>query len=237
MDFRFAALLSSNNRTETMKMPSNKQVKNHIEIQKLVRRMMRAQLQSALERKISIPSTVPQTPTVQNWSGTVYPIAGIAQGTALNQRVGNKITLRALKFMELWQGNAASVLPATGRTIIFVDTASPGAPPSASEVLDISLLGTAGAPLAQYTASNVAQGRFRILYDKLTSISNGGAMNQALPQGSIPKRTLKLKTQVFFSGSGATTYLKNQIYLLAVCDVNVNDPTLIFSAELIFTDD
>jgi len=192
-------------------------------------------MQRQLEVKISIPNTTPAAALI-NWSGTVYPVGGIAGGTLLNQRVGADVTFRRLEFIDLWYGNAGATVPSTGRVIIFLDTMNPGTAPTASEVLDISLLGTVGAPLAAYNAFNRAQKRFRILYDKLTSCNNGAYSVEGQTNANIAKKKLTINTVATFSGSGATTYGKNSLWMLAVSDVNVNDPSLYLSAELFFTD-
>jgi hypothetical protein len=188
----------------------------------------------SMELKDSIPNTTPAG-AAQNWSGTVYPIGGIAQGSLVNQRVGDSVTMRRLEFVPIWYGNAGATAPVTGRLIIFTDSMNPGSAPTASELLDIGSLGTLGAPAAAFNAFNRQQKRFNILYDQMTSIPTGGYLLDT-PARDVRKIKIPMNITTTFSGAGATTYGRHSLWMLAVCDVNVNDPTLYVQAQLFYTD-
>jgi hypothetical protein len=168
----------------------------------------------------------PPTQATVSFSGTVVELAPIAQGTAINQRVGDAVRLESIDYRQVWYANQTQAIATTGRSILFLDTMNTGTAPVPSDVLDASAVGTAAAPFANFNIPNLHMHRFKILFDRTFSLGITG--NDAF-NGDL-REHVKLRSRLDFSGSASSTGLRNRLYLLFISDVNAND--ILFTAQV-----
>jgi len=160
-------------------------------------------------------------------AGTLTLLSNIGQGVDDTQRVGNTLHLRSLFLNILVKQNAVS-LTDNVRIMIVRDKQNYNTP-AISDILEPGVLGAGLAPLAHY--NHYYMSRFKVLYDKIFSISTGGGESFHI------KKWIPLFCDSHYIG--ASTVFKNQIYLVHVGD-NTNVlalPTINTSARIIYQDD
>lgn len=163
-------------------------------------------------------------------AATITPLGLIAQGSDVNQRVGNTIVLTSIQFKgDCVVGDATNFV----RHMIVLDRDSNGVAPVTADILDASTItSTIWCP---YNNDNKL--RLRVLYDNVYNINT---VNQPYV---LDKQFLKLGgkkgIQSVYAASGAAqvNLLTNQLYSLVVSDSALGPhPAVFFGYRLRYTD-
>lgn len=192
-------------------------------IKKTVKSMVR-DMQKRVEQKY-FDQTIAVNPVV---AGVLHNISDITRGTDVTQRLGNEVTLQKVEF-RLSASLNANVTKAAIRYIIFIDTMGYNAP-AVSDMLEAALIGTAYTDISPCVWDY--RKRFRVLKDKVLSLTKGGPNEYVAEQFHI-----KLGIQSY--NIGASTTFKNQLYILIIgAESNVlNLSTFQYNSRLLFTDE
>ena len=137
-------------------------------------------------------------------NGTLNRLTSIAQGVDDTQRIGNVLYLRSVYLNYTLNMNSSSTYDNV-RVIVLCDKQGYNTP----GVVDIVEPGNVGgnlAPISQYNHYYLQ--RFRILYDKIHTLSLGKT------ESIIVKRMIKLGFRSHFIGAGTT--FANQVYILVL---------------------
>ncbi len=159
---------------------------------------------------------------------TIAPLTLIGQGDSSSSREGNKVVFKTMQLKYSWKLNTAASSGGRMRVMIILDKQANGAVFTAGDLLASTALGTAiVSPL-----NLDGQFRFRVLYNKVTTLS---------PQGmEVAYKTLfkKINIPARYSGSGGSqsNILSQGIYILSVSDSQSNLPVLDYYARLRFID-
>lgn len=164
---------------------------------------------------------------LQSWTGTVYPLSALAQGDNIANRIGDSILAKYLNLRYSWIMDT-TLTSTICRLIIFQDTMSLGTIPSASDVLQVT--GSAPAVLSLLNVQYAIQGRFKILFDRTTTLSvyghNAYATDEIIP----------INDHIKFTSTAGTDEGRNMLYALAITNVNASDPTLTLTTRLAYYD-
>lgn len=155
----------------------------------VVRKMLRDIVDSRIEQKVA---TVSQAFGTVSTAGVVDAFTqSITQGSDINNRDGDMITLHTLDLVLTTAGTGTAVIaPAQVRYILFADNLNVGSVPGVTDVLQAASV-TSG-----YNSVNRQKNRFKIYLDTVVDIVGGTAKASV----SIDKR-FKIGRKVFYSGS------------------------------------
>lgn len=161
-----------------------------------------------------------------DYNGQLTLIDLPVQGTGSTQRIGNQITIRQLEIAGTISTQGAGTFD-TVRIILIIDNMGVNAP-AISEILDGSVLGSSSAVVAMRNHGYVP--RFKIIYDKLHTVSTGG--------GQQVTWKVNLRPNLVSYFVGAATF-KNQIYHLAISNEGnlLTAPLIYTGIRVHFTDD
>lgn len=143
-------------------------------------------------------------------AGAIYPLNNIGQGDAINQRQGNKVTLKRVDFNMrcacLHDSNT------TYRVIIFQDLQQRDstAPTITDVVTQTNTLSTYNVLYTQ---------RFRILYDQRRTLNASFLNGDNADQFAVSIRRFAQGGLSEFSAAGAATQSKNGLWMIVFCDV------------------
>lgn len=168
-----------------------------------------------------------------SFAGQINALISVGQGSDINQRVGDKITLKHLNIKGTVAYNAAAGALGANQVCIMVicDTQNNGAAPAVTDVLSNSAVGTVCAPNAPSVMTN--HGRFRIVKRELFTVGGAGPNMLTFDWFIRPRRH---QQNVFFNGTLGTSYYKNAYYIIAITDVNVNDPYIGWFSRAAYVD-
>jgi len=165
-------------------------------------------------------------------AGAVAQLSQIAQGTDFNTRVGDSIRTQHICFNAQYFLTGASV-QAIVRCIIVRDNENTGSAPSGSDVL--TQAGTANATVSPHSYINFpigqTQGRFKVLFDEITSMSSTGEIN-ALMHHEQP-----LGQHIRYKGSLATDTREGSLWIMFFTNLAAATPTVDWSVYVTYTDD
>lgn len=152
-------------------------------------------------------------------TGTMWFLSGIAQGLTETSRNGDKVKLQSISFKLLssYAGSGCIL-----RTILFIDKASSGVVPSASDLLqNVTALG-------HYNV-DYCPSRFQILMDKRKVLN---AVNMPFIQESLYKKVLHHLT---FKGTSAAQAdaATGHMYLFVITDAPATPP--VYASEIRIT--
>lgn len=153
---------------------------------------------------------------------SVNVLTATAQGDDADNRDGNSILGKYLSFRMdgVMNTNATETVI---RIMVFVDTQNQGALPSASEVLQ-----SPSNTLSPLNIDNTQ--RFTILLDKYILLSDNG------DRVIVRKFYVPLNFHLRYTGSAASTYNKNNIFMLTQSDEATNTPVVNIYSRLAFYD-
>jgi len=168
---------------------------------------------------------------VDDAAGGIALVSGIAQGTNIDNRIGDYI--HAKKFdinVKITSGVAAAGSHAQYRVLLVLDKDSNGVVPTISGVANAIMTGSQ--PINQL--SRVTAGRFKILRDKIvgaTALQNGD-------HEFIWRWEVVLNHKMTFRGTSAaqTDVGKNALYLVCLSDDTADAVDFASSQQLGFTD-
>lgn len=159
----------------------------------------------------------------------VKDLTAIAQGDEYYNRNGNSLLAKSVFVRGYCRANDTSGQNVVRIMIVKDKMNQSGTPPTYGDMF--SGAGTANAPLGSLRKDNGANVRFQILWSRMIMLNSNG-------RDMVPwKKYINLgNTHIKYTGSSDSDQYKNQIYLVHVSDVNVNDPTMDFVAEVAYYD-
>lgn len=158
-------------------------------------------------------------------------VAGIATGTTNLDRIGNNISVTNV-YVRGVLANVLGDLYNRMRVIMFIDQEAIGAPTAAgvTGVLD----GAAGGYIPDAPIHENNKKRYRILYDRYFLIDNKTTtQNTNVP--FVIKKKFKKPLNITYN-QGATTVLKNELYIMIVSDSAILDPSYDYTSRVSFID-
>jgi len=165
-------------------------------------------------------TTITTTPTIAN-------LSNIAQGNDWNNRNGNSIRLRHIRWDFMLYPNATAVLNSV-RIIVFRDMMQRGTDPAAAELLEsTTAVVNLVSPYLHYDYD-----RFQVLYDDVVSTGVGTVPCHKRMILGVDDHVLYQNT----TGADASNW-QGACYALAVGEQGTNGPQLTAYARLSFTDD
>lgn len=194
-----------------------------------------------------------------DWTGTefdpvlpanTFNLCSPAPGSAINQRIGRKIAVHAIKIrghLNFTILTAQTAVPAspTVRMVVFQDKQTNGTQAQGEQVM--AAPGTAAAQNAIASYQNLANfGRFRVLKDKTYVFKDGIAVNNAsattvsADYNTIPfKFNIKFRKPVIvhFNATGTALVadiVDNSFHIIANCDIT--GAGISYEARAIYTD-
>lgn len=154
-------------------------------------------------------------------TGSIIPLNEIAQGDDVGNRTGNSILAKSLLIRIIAAMNATAITTFV-RIIVFQDTSSLGTLPTVGDVLQ-TVSTTAPLDVDHF-------GRYVILRDKLLSMDDSSRQTFNL------KWFLRLNTHIKFTGTTASDYYKNSLFMLILSDQATNTPSLEYNVRLRYHD-
>lgn len=156
----------------------------------------------------------------------VSALSSIAQGDSYNNRDGLSVKYQKLHVSGHFVSTFTAINESVVRILIVKDLEQVGSTvPSTSDIIE-----TASGFLVNNPLNILNMGRFKIIDDFRLSVSfQGNAI-------ALFDREYVLKGHCHFSGSSATTWTKDGIYLVAMSDQSSELPTLTWSARVTYTD-
>lgn len=198
-------------------------------------------------------------PASTDWTATefdpvdpanTFNLCSPGPGTGINQRVGRKILVHALKIRGILQfpaqsaGTTIASAP-TVRVLVVQDKQTNGAQVQGETIM--AAPGTAAATNCMLSYQNLANfGRFRVLHDKLYAFQNGISVNNASATtvstewNSRPfKININFREPVVVHFNAAGTALvadivDNSFHILATADANTT--TIAYESRAVYTD-
>lgn len=175
-------------------------------------------------------------------AGTVTRLSICAQGTDINQRVGNKIKLKHLEF----NFNLNAVVRTANawynvcRLMILQDSNDDGTAPVTADIL------AAASPISAFQGLNmVTKKRFNVVMDKLITIDKfssepltglGNTVLYTSDSYMSSKRRYKVKQPITFSGTANTTSTKGTLWFFAIQNDSTDNPTMAYYVRMVYTD-
>lgn len=189
-----------------------------------ISRIVQTKLNASREKKFILTSRVGDS---ISYSGTIYALTNVAQGTTDSDRVGDRIYIKSVQVR--WNMKIADVYNQC-RVILFQwDQDNSGL--TMQRLLAGTLVGTNNAPLAPY-AHDFSKDR-RILYDK--SFILDGVDKVAETDTTYVTRGFMDRRIQYYSGSSTTG--NGFLFLAVISDSSaINHPTLDFVAKVTYTD-
>lgn len=136
-------------------------------------------------------------------------LSGIAQGTSMSQRVGQKIILEKIDFQFPFQnGDPTNYVRFLLVTAIRGDSGLTGA------ALTADIFSGQAAAVSQHGAA-VDKTRWRVLYDRLLYLPNIGNFAGNIPSSRTIKKTIRLNKRIQWDRTNA---IDNDIYMVAISD-------------------
>lgn len=139
-------------------------------------------------------------------TGSITLLSDITQGVSDSERVGTKAFLTTMFCHFIFKMNPLSTFDNI-RCLIVLDKQGYNAP-AVTDILEPANLASTLAPISQYNRSYM--GRFRILYDKLITLCQGGKDTVEF------RKILRVNAKAHYIGLG-TTFM-NQIYIVLAGD-------------------
>lgn len=167
---------------------------------------------------------------------TIAALAPIGEGTGPDERIGNDINLKYIRFKYCIRQNAStSSNPGALRVVILRDNDSDAAVPAITNVFPNYVAAT-GAGYMSFVDRVTQKGRFSILYDKMhaTAISATGVPAANLGQGDF-KKSYKVGAKIQYSGAASTNYGNGQLYVALLGNSAVNN-LLDWEVRILYTD-
>lgn len=205
-------------------------------VPKKVRKYVQKAISQDVENKII--AIAPATFTGSSSAAQQYLINGLAQGTGVINRIGNKVNILALDIRWTMSANSAAstaITPSRVRVILVWNRQTNGS------LLSLpNLLQDPNAVTNINSAFNyVARDRYKVLYDKVFDLGYDGDVleSRELKHGKIIKY-FKHKPSVTYNAGGATIsdIVKNSLELYFISDVNLLGPTISWQGRLLFED-
>jgi len=130
------------------------------------------------------------------YSGAVYLLNGVAQGTDYNQRLGREMVMRSLVLRGNVNIDIGTTTQDNFRCMVVYDRQCNGGQPAVTDILDDSVT----TPQQTFAAMNLNnRDRFTVVLDRMYALSSSGA-NAVIQLDEYRK----LNTEVQFSGTGNT---------------------------------
>jgi len=201
-------------------------------VAKKVKRYVKRALDANIEDKIgNFTTSIAPGDAQTNYNGSVHQVLPISQGDTLASRQGNIIRPKRMYVTWFAQSNtylAENYLDgdtveyataAVFRLIIFYVSQQTAAatPPTVGTVL--SSVGTALAPVSPLTAASLSNDRYKIIYDKVVHLDDGGGWSKGgkvILSSSLPRN-------VHYQGANTTDLGKNQLFYLVISDRDTGD--------------
>lgn len=164
-----------------------------------------------------------------DFSGAVVPITNIAAGDDEGNRTGNSILGKSIYFQLTASKLTANTNPTNNvRIIIVQDKLNTGTAPTWGDLIATGNLGTGYAVLSPLNIDHTV--RYKILMDKRMTLSTNGT------QGTISRKYIKMHTHINYTGTAATDYYKNNIYVFIISDQSTSAPLVNFIARFAYHD-
>ncbi len=162
-----------------------------------------------------------------DYNGAVASVSALSQGDGIGARHGNSVLAKSLHLRLSIEGAAT---PHTQfRMMMFMDTMGLGTIPSPGDVL--ASIGSSYSTTTNLTIINAYQFRFKILLDKVITLSENGK--------NIANRNfyVKLNNHIKWTGTAGTDEGRNQLYVLYISNrVTTLLPTLQYNCRLQYYD-
>lgn len=157
-------------------------------------------------------------------TGEVHRLTGVAQGDDLTGRTGRSIMVKSLQIRARMTINASATTSQV-RCILLIDHDANSTAPTWAEVIGSSDLLTGMREL------DTDRKRFRVLYDKLFSVSINGNRT------AIIDKFIKLGNHhVYFDGTTNTSDASGKIFLLLVSNEGTNTVAKVLNTRIRFYD-
>lgn len=154
--------------------------------------------------------------------GYVSSLCNVPQGDGGEARDGRSVKCTSIQLRAGYALNGAASATSV-RTILVVDMQNQGTDPNVTDILDtastVSNLNIASFP-----------GRFKVIYDRTSTISVTGAQRTEF------KHYKKLNFHLKFEGAAGSTVTKNPLYLLLISNEATNTPSVNVHTRLRFLD-
>ncbi len=159
---------------------------------KLVSKQAVKQILSS-RQELKVNSSALTTGVTFSLTGTILPLDTIGQGDDINQRSGDTVLLKYLRF-QITGFEPTVNRSSTWRVLLFSDSMANGAAPSVTDVLDSAVFA------APYNGVNEQRKRFKFLFDRTLTMVGGNANQEATAIATVP-----LNIKRFYNNSSATS--------------------------------
>ncbi len=182
----------------------------------------------AVKKLINIEYKVIRTgfTTDPSSTGSVTNLTAIAQGDDIDERDGNKIRVKYIKFSGSVTLNA-SASDSRVRIVVIRDNNGSTTQPAITD-LYTTASGYANNQMKVSTPQN--NSRFTVLYDRLLIMDAGHGLTQQFKWSS------SLDHHVFYTGTAATDEGKGNLYLFLASNEATNDPVMAATCNVMFID-
>lgn len=195
-------------------------------VEKVARQVVAQELADELELKFYDISGIGLP--VTDVAGQVLPLTqALTKGTAINERIGNKINVKSLFVRLQVQANATASYNSV--RLMVIRWMSAGTPVIGSILLSSGLPSTMR-HLAQLNYSS--KPNYQVKYDQTFLLAD--TANLDIPAIQIDKFFIKRFGDVHWDD--ANSPIKGQLYLMAISDSSVNFPELTFTSRIRYTD-
>lgn len=193
---------------------------------------------SRLQRQVAVlrpelkwVSGTSSLPNVDDAAGGIAYVSGIAQGTNVDNRVGEVVMAKRLDINVKVLSNVAALNTfVTYRILLILDKDSNGVVPTITAVANAIMLGSQPINLL----NRVAAGRFKILRDKYIT----AGQLQSGSEANIWKWEVPLNHKMTFRGTNSTQAEagKNSLYLVCLSDDTADVVDFASAQQLGYTD-
>lgn len=176
----------------------------------------------------------------------IQNLTPLAQGTDINQRIGNKVRPISLHMRSIFSGalnsTAAGPYSTSVRMLIIQDSNDDGVVPVATDIFAASGNTTS----ALNWENSVINHRFKVLLDKLFELNKidntTGTATSVVTFTNASYRAVSKYIKcikcspVCYSGTANTAYAKGQFYLVVMADSNTDKPTVNYTIRFKYQD-
>jgi len=158
-------------------------------------------------------------------AGSVVYLSGMTTGDTINTRNGNSVKCIDHLFRATLALGATATVPCRVRVMLFTDKDNVGFAPGVTDVLQNTTT------VSGMELSSQSGGRYHILTDRVYSLSSN------TPSLAL-KFYKKLRHHLKYGGTTAnvTDARSGAVFLLFLCDVATNNPTIAYNSRIKFYD-
>lgn len=185
--------------------------------------------------------------TAVSYSGTVFPLTLLVDGTGENNRTGTQIAAKKIEVKVLLETNYTSTVPINQpfKVALILDRFNTGSTPAISDIYNTATFNATDMNWMCYPNINKNL-RFKVLKEKHVVLNNQGSASGAT--GTVVmgldtstrflhfKKSLKSKKWKYSADATGTSNYGPEIFLVAIASTNSNDSFLSYTSRFTFTD-